>query len=743
MLTKIKIAGTLLCAMCSWLICTCQVSAEVDDTQILAQIGGVANAVAILGDVGYIGEGEQLTILDLSDVTHPREVRSISLSGRALAIEIADHQAYILLESAGIKVFDLLNPAAPQLLSHFQQITNIVQIKRGADWLYALAPAEGSEVGKQTQSIYILDDKKRLQLELIGIWTVPFRTQNTNYERSGNALIEQGNYVYLTTQTGLAVVDKTSLNAYNQIAFLPIDAKVNARNAIEISDTYAFIRESAFFTPTIYRLIDISNPYQPVDLGDFKVAAEFNVLSIKIIQHFAFITGYDYIALASNTPEKVRNDRVDVYDIRDPKQPVVIKQLRNLAAPEIFKSCPFKGGCQYKITHAIHNIALSDSKVMVSGENGVGIFSFSPALPDKLVRTAFFSTQYAHYDKANRIEVKPESDLYAVIDANSIQLVNFSNPSQPLRKVGYTAPADQVITSHWIATDTLYVATAIVRPSGEQYQLEYLTSTLSVFSIGLDATFAPMGQLALPEPATSIVVANDLVYVAAKHKIFVVDAKTRRSPEIVVSLKLSDTDRISDMKADHKRFIVLIAFAGSFAPSRLRLYSLSNSQQPSFVREFVFDDPFTLLDFDAINLEGDFLVLGIRGNSNAVGGFDPPQNPTAVVILNIQSLAQPISITNAAINVPLRIYFETIATSERLSLLSSQNFIYAMGFRNYILKKDALDRLIPVFASETFGKPLWVMSKPTHEVVIAIKNSQLQFVQLNPAPKTVFLPLAW
>ncbi len=743
MLIKIKIAGTLLCAMCFWLIGACQVSAETDETQVLAKIGGAVSAVAIWGDVGYIGEGTQLTILDLRDIDHPRELRSIPLDDKVRAIEIVDRRAYVLLEGAGIKVFDLSAPHAPQLLSHFQSIINFYQIKRGGDLLYALAPAEGDEFGSQTQSIYIFDSKKQPQLELIGTWTVPFRTQDSYYESVGNTLVEQGNYIYLTTQTGLAVVDKTVLNEYRQVAFLPIDAKVYARSAIEIFGNYAFIRENSFTYPSIFRIIDISIPTHPIDLGYFKTPSEFNARGIRFIEHFALVTGYDYIPLGKNASEKVRNDSVDVYDIRDLQQPVTIKRLRNLAAPENFATCPFKGGCQYKITHAIYNLALSGNRVIVSSEDGVDVFAFSSASSDKLSRTAFFSTQYASYDKVNRVDVMPESNLYAVIDANSIQLVDFSNPDQPLRKVGYTAPADHVITRHWIQTDALYVVTAVTQPNSERYQLEYLTSTLSLFSIELDATFAPLGQIALAEPTTSIVVVSDFAYVASKNKFFVINVKSRHLPKIIASVKISDTDQISDLKADPNRLIVLIERQTDFAVSHLFLYSLSNPQQPVLIGDVVFNDPPAPLNFDAINLVDDSLVVGIRGKSQPVGGFDPPPNPTAVVILNIQTLTQPVLVTRAALNIPLRVYFETIATHERLSLLSSQQFIYAFGWRNYVLKKDTASRLIPVEIGEIIGKPLWVISNPTHEVMIAVKAGQLQFAQLKLAPKSIFLPLVF
>jgi hypothetical protein len=71
--------------------------------------------MAIKGDVIYIEDGDQLTIVDVQDVTQPRIVKSLPL--RHITHFTVDGDKLVVSTTIDVRVFDIANPRNPILLA--------------------------------------------------------------------------------------------------------------------------------------------------------------------------------------------------------------------------------------------------------------------------------------------------------------------------------------------------------------------------------------------------------------------------------------------------------------------------------------------------------------------------------------------------------------------------------------------------------------------------------------------------
>lgn len=84
-------------------------------SEVLGGAGGGVPTVAISGQRALIGEGTQLTILDISNPTAPVRLGGYTTREQVQDIEISGTTAYVTDDHDGLLIFDIGNPAAPRL----------------------------------------------------------------------------------------------------------------------------------------------------------------------------------------------------------------------------------------------------------------------------------------------------------------------------------------------------------------------------------------------------------------------------------------------------------------------------------------------------------------------------------------------------------------------------------------------------------------------------------------------------
>ena len=84
------------------------------NVDLVGQIGGATYAVAVAGHYAYVGVGPRLVILDITDPSQPIQVgRTAPFVDLVEGVVVAADTAYVAAGTAGLRVIDVANPAAP------------------------------------------------------------------------------------------------------------------------------------------------------------------------------------------------------------------------------------------------------------------------------------------------------------------------------------------------------------------------------------------------------------------------------------------------------------------------------------------------------------------------------------------------------------------------------------------------------------------------------------------------------
>jgi hypothetical protein len=89
--------------------------------QIVGQIGGPTQAVAVAGNYAYVGVGSRLMALDVSTPSSPREVGSSEPFGASVRdVQIFGNTAFVAAGGAGMYTLDISDPAHPTTIENYK-----------------------------------------------------------------------------------------------------------------------------------------------------------------------------------------------------------------------------------------------------------------------------------------------------------------------------------------------------------------------------------------------------------------------------------------------------------------------------------------------------------------------------------------------------------------------------------------------------------------------------------------------
>jgi hypothetical protein len=88
-------------------------SADDVNVEFASHFGGIVSDVAVAGNYAYIGQGQDLVVLDITDVSNPSEVGKVITPSIVIGIELAGNYAYIATGDDGLVMLDITNPSGP------------------------------------------------------------------------------------------------------------------------------------------------------------------------------------------------------------------------------------------------------------------------------------------------------------------------------------------------------------------------------------------------------------------------------------------------------------------------------------------------------------------------------------------------------------------------------------------------------------------------------------------------------
>jgi hypothetical protein len=96
--------------------------APVEHLLLAGHLGGAATAVAVRGDLAYVGSTHELTILDTRDRAAPRRVGYLMLPGVIQEVALSGDHLFVAAGRGGLHVVDVTDPTSPVLRGSFATV---------------------------------------------------------------------------------------------------------------------------------------------------------------------------------------------------------------------------------------------------------------------------------------------------------------------------------------------------------------------------------------------------------------------------------------------------------------------------------------------------------------------------------------------------------------------------------------------------------------------------------------------
>ncbi|NOX61724.1 MAG: hypothetical protein GXP42_07245 [Chloroflexi bacterium] len=270
---------------------------DVSDPTHISLLGscqvGSAFDVAISGDHAFVGGGlttnwtaSELWVIDISDPTAPRFVNRMTFSLLS-DIEIEGNYAY--LATNGLKILDISDPLALQVMGEVDVGAPIVSIAVHQGRLFANARPDQSDVAAQ---LFAIDVSQASSPAVVGTLPLP---KSAWWETPALALVsnEDGTWVLQPLmELGLQVVDASVptemqiVGSYSEF----IDA-----GDVFVSRDYAYVLDWAAKRLLIYEMTD---PARPTEVAEYGIEGEH----IVVQGDYAYVGGDDFRILDVRDP---------------------------------------------------------------------------------------------------------------------------------------------------------------------------------------------------------------------------------------------------------------------------------------------------------------------------------------------------------------------------------------------------------------------------------------------------------
>ncbi len=223
------------------------VSADATDVDIVGHIGGASLTVDIQGDYAYVGEGTQLTILDVSDPAAPVVAgKSPVLPDVVEGVAVEGNYAYVVIGYEGLSIMDVSNPSAPTVVGTLDGPGDLkaIEVVVAGQYAYVAAGSNG---------LWIVDVTNP---------AAPTEVSVTEINGDALSLDVAGNFAYVASGEDLFVVDVTAPEA-------PVEAGAYGHNNGEDQADVAVLGDYAYIVSDGGELevVDITDSAAPVGVG--------------------------------------------------------------------------------------------------------------------------------------------------------------------------------------------------------------------------------------------------------------------------------------------------------------------------------------------------------------------------------------------------------------------------------------------------------------------------------------------
>ncbi len=259
-------------------------SADEVNVELVGHFGGSAYDVAVVGNYAYLGQGQDLVVLDMTDVSNPSEVGRVITPSLVTGIAVSGNYAYVASHENGLMIVNITDPSSPTLVGS-----------------YGTGTAE--DVAVSGNYAYVADGESGLII--IDVNNPATSTPAGSYDTAGYAkgVAVSGNYAYIADDdSGFVILDIT--NPAVPTLTGSYDTAGNAEN-VAVSGNYAYVADGS----SGLMIVDITNPSSPTPAGSYGINGEAS--DVAISGNYAYVTDHGYW------------NGLVIVDITDPSSPTL------------------------------------------------------------------------------------------------------------------------------------------------------------------------------------------------------------------------------------------------------------------------------------------------------------------------------------------------------------------------------------------------------------------------------------
>lgn len=269
--------------------------------ELVGQIGGESNALALQGQYIYLGVGPRLVVLDISNPRAPRALgQSEVLPGVVSRVVLINSRAYLTTAQVGdgrgyLLVLSLADPSKPQLIGSLDLQSPALGLAVNKGYAYVASGAAG---------LRIIDVSDPEALRQVGL---------AETGQKVTAVAVAGHYVYVTEDKS----SETSLSGALQVIDVVNPATPQVIGSLELTyyaQAITIIDDYAYLASGGLSVIDISDRANPRQVGFYQEGPFHD--DVAVVGGYAFISTNQYCDVVGICPRQV-----GMVDVTDPAQP--------------------------------------------------------------------------------------------------------------------------------------------------------------------------------------------------------------------------------------------------------------------------------------------------------------------------------------------------------------------------------------------------------------------------------------
>ena len=253
---------------------------------------GWALNVAIDGATAYIADGASgLRVVDISAPTDPRESGAYEVSGLARRVSAAGNLALVADLRAGLRVVDVTDPVHPVQAGLYSPLAEARRVAVYGNHAYVAAGFSGLRVvdisvpthprevttydteGGYATGVVINGSHAYLATYIHGPYDLhvldisdpvhPARVATLETPGTFRELVLQGHIIYAADEWGLRLIDVSNPAAPVELGFIQLNQNLQATTGVAVSGTLAYVAD---FLDGV-KIVDVSNPISPTLVG--------------------------------------------------------------------------------------------------------------------------------------------------------------------------------------------------------------------------------------------------------------------------------------------------------------------------------------------------------------------------------------------------------------------------------------------------------------------------------------------